>query len=226
MSVQTLQAGGIKLALFSQCQLALVLLDLAAGGGKDAQTLAAKCVGLIPARRARVGPPAHNRCPRHRIARTSPEHKLRLVQALQANNEVVAMTGEHALWRIAFVSLLIGGATIAVFLFEEHRGYSIEMAQTMAVNTLVLGQAFYLFNSRFLRESSLRLDWLFTNRVVWIAIGVLAVPQLVFVYAPFMNLWFHSAPIAARDWLLPIGIGFAIFLAVEAEKALLRKLKS
>lgn len=48
--------------------------------------------------------------------------------------------------------------------------------------------------------------------------------QLVFVYAPFMNLWFHSAPIAARDWLLPIGI--AIFLAVEAEKALLRKLKS
>jgi len=99
------------------------------------------------------------------------------------------------------------------------------MAQTMAVNTLVLGQVFYLFNSRFLRESSLRLDLLFTNRVVWIAIGVLAVLQLLFVYTPFMNLWFHSAPIAVRDWLLPIGIGFAIFLAVEAEKALLRKLK-
>jgi len=95
----------------------------------------------------------------------------------------------------------------------------------MAVNTLVLGQVFYLFNSRFLRESSLRLDLLFTNRVVWIAIGVLAVLQLLFVYTPFMNLWFHSAPIAVRDWLLPIGIGFAIFLAVEAEKALLRKLK-
>ncbi len=133
--------------------------------------------------------------------------------------------GEHALWRIAFVSLLIGGATIAVFLFEEHRGYSIEMAQTMAVNTLVLGQVCYLFNSRFLRESSLRLNLLFTNRVVWIAIGVLAAVQLLFVYTPFMNLWFHSAPIAVRDWLLPIGIGFVIFLAVEAEKALLRKLK-
>jgi magnesium-transporting ATPase (P-type) len=133
--------------------------------------------------------------------------------------------GEHALWRIAFVSLLIGGATIAVFLFEERRGYSIEMAQTMAVNTLVLGQVFYLFNSRFLRESSLRLDLLFTNRVVWIAIAVLVVLQLMFVYVPFLNLWFHSAPIPAGSWLLPIVIGLVIFLAVEAEKVILQKKK-
>jgi magnesium-transporting ATPase (P-type) len=133
--------------------------------------------------------------------------------------------GEYALWRIAFVSVLIGGATLTVFRYEEHRGYSIAMAQTMAVNTLVLGQLFYLFNSRFIRESSLRLDLLFTNRVVWIAVGVLVVLQLLFVYVPFLNLWFHSAPIRARDWLLPIGIGFAIFLAVEAEKAVVRKMK-
>ena len=135
------------------------------------------------------------------------------------------MLGEHALWRIAFVSLLIGGATIAVFLYEEHRGYSIEISQTMAVNTLVLGQLFYLFNSRFLRESSLRLDLLFTNRVVWIAIVILIVLQLMFVYVPFLNVWFHSAPIPAGAWLLPIVIGLVIFLAVEAEKAILQKRK-
>lgn len=133
--------------------------------------------------------------------------------------------GEHALWRIIFVSLLIGGATIGVFLFEEHKGYPIKMAQTMAVNTLVLGQVFYLFNSRFLRESSLRLDLLFSNPIVWMAIGVLAALQLLFVYVPFLNFWFHSAPIPVSDWLLPIGIGFVIFLAVEAEKSLLRRLK-
>jgi len=135
------------------------------------------------------------------------------------------MLGEHALWRIAFVSLLIGGATIAVFLYEEHRGYSIEISQTMAVNTLVLGQVFYLFNSRFLRESSLRLDLLFTNRVIWIAIAILVVLQLMFVYVPFLNVWFHSAPIPAGAWLLPIVIGLVIFLAVEAEKAVLQKRK-
>ncbi|MBV9300122.1 MAG: cation-transporting P-type ATPase [Verrucomicrobia bacterium] len=133
--------------------------------------------------------------------------------------------GEYALWRIAFVSVLIGGATLTVFRFEEHRGYSIAMAQTMAVNTLVLGQVFYLFNSRFIRESSLRPDLLFTNRVVWIAIGVLVILQLLFVYVPFLNLWFHSAPIRVRDWWLPLGIGLAIFFAVEVEKAVVRKMK-
>ena len=137
-----------------------------------------------------------------------------------------SILGEYFLWRIAFVSVLIGGATMTIFRYEEHRGYSIEMAQTMAVNTLVLGQVFYLFNSRFMRESSLRLDLLFTNRVVWIAIGVLVVLQLMFVYVPFLNLWFHSAPIGPRDWLVPIVVGFAIFLAVEAEKAFLRKRKA
>src|SRR5260221_6099783 len=104
--------------------------------------------------------------------------------------------------------------TVAVFLFEEHRGYSIEMAQTMAVNTLVLAQVFYLFNSRFMRESSLRLDLLFTNRVVWIAVGVLAVLQVLFVYVPFLNVWVHSTSLPARDLFLPIRIGSAIFLTI------------
>jgi magnesium-transporting ATPase (P-type) len=66
---------------------------------------------------------------------------------------------------------------------------------------------------------------LFSNPVVWMAIGVLGALQLLFVYVPFLNFWFHSAPIPPSDWLLPIGIGFVIFLAVEAEKSLLRKLK-
>ena len=134
--------------------------------------------------------------------------------------------GEYFLWRIAFVSVLIGGATITVFRFEEHRGYPIAMAQTMAVNTLALAQVFYLFNSRFMRATSLRLDLLFTNKVVWIAIGVLVALQLLFVYVPLLNLWFNSAPISPRDWFLPVGIGFAIFLAVEAEKWLLQKMAS
>lgn len=127
------------------------------------------------------------------------------------------------LWRIAFVSVLIGGATIAVFVIERRLGTSVELARTMAVNTLVFGEMFYLFNSRFLRESSLKAGRLFTNRVAWLAVGALIPMQLLFVYAPFMNLWFGSAALEARHWLVPIAIGFAVFLIVEAEKAVLRR---
>jgi len=130
--------------------------------------------------------------------------------------------GWYFIWRIALVSVLIGVATTAVFLFEEGRGYSVAAAQTMAVNTLAFGQLFFLFNSRFLHASSLRVSLWFTNRVVWLAVGVLVLLQLLFVYAPFLNRWFHTAPLAPRDWLLPVGIGVAIFLVVELEKAVVR----
>jgi hypothetical protein len=131
--------------------------------------------------------------------------------------------GGAFLWRIAFVSVLIGGATLAVFLIEMRLGLSLELSRTLAVNTLVCGQAFYLFNSRFLRESSLSFTRLFTNRVAWLAVGVLAVLQLIFVYAPFMQTLFGSTALELRHWLIPLGIGFAVFLLVEAEKAVFRR---
>lgn len=126
-------------------------------------------------------------------------------------------------WRIAFVSLLIGGATLLVFQYAMAMGMPIEVARTMAVNTLVFGQLFYLFNSRFLRESALKLALLFSNRAVWIAVSVLVVLQLLFVYAPFMQLWFGTATVELRHWLLPLGIGVAVFLVIETEKYLLRR---
>ncbi len=131
--------------------------------------------------------------------------------------------GLRYLWRISFVSLLIGGATIAVFVIERHLEMPIDLARTMAVNTLVCAQVFYLFNSRFMRESSCRVDRLFTNRVVWFAVTALALLQLAFVYLPFMHTAFGSTPLELRHWLVPIGVGLAVFFIVEAEKALTRK---
>ena len=88
----------------------------------------------------------------------------------------------------------------------------------MAVNTLVVAQAFYLFNARFLTTSSLRLDLLFTNRAVWLAVGVLFLLQLAFVYLPPMNSAFGTTPLALRHWLVPLAIGAVVFLIMEMEK--------
>jgi magnesium-transporting ATPase (P-type) len=129
----------------------------------------------------------------------------------------------HFVWRVGFVSALIGGATIAVFVIERRLGMPIELARTVAVNVLVFGQLFYLFNSRFIREASWLPDRLFTNRVAWFAVTALLVLQLGFVYLPFMQTAFGTAPLEARHWLIPLGAGLAVFAIVEAEKALARR---
>ncbi len=132
--------------------------------------------------------------------------------------------GAVFLWRIGFVSVLIGGATIIVFLIERRLGMSLDQARTLAVNTLVFGQIFYLFNSRFLYESSLHFRQLFTNGIAWLAVTVLIGLQLTFVYAPFMQIWFGSASLELIHWLVPLVIGLAVFFIVEAEKTLTRRL--
>ena len=127
------------------------------------------------------------------------------------------------LWRLAIVSVLIGGATIAMFEVELALGMPLDIARTMAVNTLVIAQAFYLFNARFLTTSSLRLDLMFTNPAVWLAVGVLLLLQLGFVYLPFMNSAFAATPLELRHWLISLAIGFAVFLIMETEKCWLAK---
>jgi magnesium-transporting ATPase (P-type) len=126
------------------------------------------------------------------------------------------------IWRIAFVSLVIGSATIAVFLLARGWHMPIEQARTMAVNTLVFGQIFYLFNARFIEQSSLRLTLWFANPVAWAAVGLLLGFQVLFTHAPLMQLWFGSADLTLRDWLITVAIGFGVFLLVEAQKAISR----
>ena len=138
----------------------------------------------------------------------------------------VSILGGRFLRRVISVSLLLGGSTLGLFLWELKRGMPLELARTLAVTTLVVGQMFYLFNSRFLHKSSLSLKRLFSNRIAWGAVLLLAGLQLLFVYAPFMNLWFGSVPLEMRHWLLPLGVGMGTFLAVEGEKALGRRRNS
>ena len=122
------------------------------------------------------------------------------------------------------MSLLIGGATILVFEAEIRLGMAPDEARTLAVNTLVIAQAFYLFNSRFITASSLHLGRLFSNKAAWIAVAILLVLQIGFVYLPIMNLWFSTTPLGLRHWLIPLAVGLAVFFLMELEKFATRHL--
>jgi magnesium-transporting ATPase (P-type) len=127
------------------------------------------------------------------------------------------------LWRIAVVSLLLVGMSYGIFLWVLEQGASLEVARTAAVNALVGGEIVYLFNSRYLRASSLNLAALFGNRYVLLAVALVSLLQLLFTYAGFMHTLFHTAPLPFEVWL-PIGVmAVAVFLLVEVEKAWLRR---
>lgn len=127
--------------------------------------------------------------------------------------------------RIVVVSLLLGGVTMALFYVALDQGAELGTARTLAVNVLVVGQIWYLFNARHLREHSFRADLFTTNPVSWIAVGALIALQLLFTYAPFMQAAFGSAPLDAAHWGLIAAIGAALFLVIEGEKALGRLIR-
>lgn len=124
---------------------------------------------------------------------------------------------------VLIVSLLIGGATLAVFGISLASGADLAVARTEAVAMLALGQLAYLLNCRFLTRSSLTADVLRGNPVVWWSALALIVLQLLYTYLPALNGLFGSEPLSAVGWLLPIGFSIVIFLAVEALKAVRRR---
>jgi calcium-translocating P-type ATPase len=127
------------------------------------------------------------------------------------------------LWRIFFVSLLLVGGTFGHYLLiESQPGATIEMARTAAINTLVIGQLFYLFNSRYIVAPSWNWRGLFGSRPVLIAAAILLVLQALFTYAPPLHHLFHTVPLSPADWLRIFAFGLFVFLAVEVEKAILR----
>ncbi|MDO5499282.1 MAG: cation-transporting P-type ATPase [Propionibacteriaceae bacterium] len=128
------------------------------------------------------------------------------------------------LGRIAYVSILIGALTMTVFTIERDLGSPLEIARTTALTTLIVAQAFYLLNVRFIGTTSLRPQLLTTNPIAWIAMAVLAVLQLGFVYAPFLHEPFDTGPLEPRHWLVALAAGAVLFAIVEVEKAITRRI--
>lgn len=122
------------------------------------------------------------------------------------------------LWRIAFVSLLLTCGGLGLFLWEQAQGGSIEACRTVAVNALVMGEIWYLFNCRYLLSSVLSYKIFFGNPYVLLAIGLLVVIQLLFTYNPLMQQLFGTAAIDTTAWTKIISFGVLVFLVVEVEK--------
>lgn len=124
------------------------------------------------------------------------------------------------LWRVAFVSVLFSGGIFWHFTLAQSQGASLELARTIAVNTLVSMEIFYLFSVRYLGSSSLTLSGVAGTPPVLIAITAVTVLQLLFTYAPFMEAFFHTRPLSLVENLRVVAAGIALLLVLEVEKRL------
>jgi magnesium-transporting ATPase (P-type) len=133
-----------------------------------------------------------------------------------------AILSRFLLWRIGFVSILAVVGTFGLFLWERDQGTSIETARTIAVNMLVVFEAFYVLNARSFYGSVLSRQGFFGNPYILLTIGMVLGIQGLFTYTEVMQTLFHTTGIDGLAWLRIVGIGAAIFLLVEFEKYVFR----
>ncbi len=119
-------------------------------------------------------------------------------------------------------AMLLMGA-FSVFSLELEMNGDLDVARTAAANCLVLMEAFYLFNCRQLTLRQ-RSEATGTNPYLWVGIAITLGLQVMFVYAPFMQELFHTAPVSPLSWLITAGFGVVLAVLVEIEKRIRRAL--
>jgi magnesium-transporting ATPase (P-type) len=127
-------------------------------------------------------------------------------------------------WRVLMVSVLFMIGALGLFLWETHRGASLETARTMAVSSVVGAEMFYLINSRYIYKSVLSIEGLFGNRYVLIAIAACAGLQILYTHAGPMQALFGSTDLSPDEWLKVTLAGLFVFTIAELEKAVIRLL--
>src|SRR5215469_1869458 len=126
------------------------------------------------------------------------------------------------LWRILFIGVALLAYTLLAFFWMKSQGASDSLARTVAVNALIVGQVFYLLNSRYLLGSSLSLKAHKGNKHLPLGIVAVVILQLLFTYTtPFQAIFGNEAiPLRIWPWLFAGGLVF--FLFVETEKFVIR----
>ncbi|HSH44004.1 MAG TPA: cation-transporting P-type ATPase [Arenicellales bacterium] len=129
------------------------------------------------------------------------------------------LTGGLA-WQIVFVSALFLAGMFGVFTWGLHQGYSVELSRTLAVNTLVVMEIFYLFFMRNAYGTSVTWKAVRGTPAVWIAVGIATAAQFAVTYIPFLQQALGTRAVAFGDGLIVIVVGLAVFALTETEKQL------
>ncbi|MEO1830382.1 MAG: HAD-IC family P-type ATPase [Pseudomonas sp.] len=133
-----------------------------------------------------------------------------------------SLIGAALAGRAALVS--VWAALLVFWQFSDYlsHGASVELARAVAVNTLVMIEAVYLINCRFLDASVLSPAIVRRAGPMLGAIVGVVLLQLLYSYLPWSQQLFGLESLSAADWLRLTAVALSIFVVVELEKALRR----
>lgn len=121
-------------------------------------------------------------------------------------------------WHIVLVSGLVLAAVYGIYGSATDRGHPEALAQTMAVNQLVVLQIFYLFFIRNLHGTSLTWAAARGTPVVWACVAAVTAAQFAMTYAAPLQRVFGTHPVPLGDGLMLVAVGVAFFVLIEIEK--------
>jgi calcium-translocating P-type ATPase len=134
------------------------------------------------------------------------------------------LLGSFMMFRVLWVGLAL---TLAVFALHSHTlaltGNS-ELARTVALNTLVFGELFYLFNCRRWQAFSFSPRVLFSNLWAWCMTAAVVVLQLALTYWPPLQTVFGTAALSQHHWQWILAVCVVLSILVELEKFITRQL--
>ncbi|MEP3563135.1 MAG: cation-transporting P-type ATPase, partial [Marinobacter sp.] len=141
----------------------------------------------------------------------------------RSRNEAL-LTGELA-WHIVFVSALFLGGVFGMYAYAMDQGYSVELARTVALNTLVVMEVFHLFFIRNIFGASLTWQAVRGTKVVWATVIVVTLAQFAITYLPPLQTLFETVAVPFRDGVIIVCVGIVLLAVIETEKQLRLRLR-
>jgi potassium/sodium efflux P-type ATPase len=134
---------------------------------------------------------------------------------------------DRGMWvGVILVGVVMAGVTLAALDLALPGGLiagtdDLLTARTMAFTTLVLAQLFNCFNARSDTRSAFRN--LFSNPLLWAAIALSALLQVLVVQTPFFNRLLSTTPLSARNWVVCVVLASIVLWAIEVKKLVQRR---
>jgi calcium-translocating P-type ATPase len=135
----------------------------------------------------------------------------------------VSLLQGFLVWRVFLVSLLFLSGIFAAWFWAMHHHNDQAIARTLAVNTLVAMEVFYLFAVRYLDTPSITLRGVLGTPVVLLAVAAVIVLQLLFTYLPWFQNTFETSALSLEMLAFACAAGVIVLVILEIETWIRRR---